>query len=142
MASPCCLIPSRAPCRRTRGGGRPAHGTSPPIMPHPTDAHLLLRALCDELGRCGIALSPIDDTMLISYALEAGLHKSHGMDELSKRWLEHQPIKFASVTGSGKAQKSFKHVPLEPATCYAAEDADVTLRLYQHLRPRLIAELA
>ncbi|MCX7588673.1 DNA polymerase I, partial [Phenylobacterium sp. 58.2.17] len=92
------------------------------------------------LDRHGIKVAPIEDTMLISYALEGGLHKSHGMDELSKRWLEHEPIKFSSVTGTGKSQKSFKHVPLEPATSYAAEDADVTLRLYQHLRPRLAHE--
>jgi DNA polymerase-1 len=78
--------------------------------------------------------------MLISYVLEAGLHKSHGMDELSKRWLGHEPIPFKQVAGAGKAQKSFKHVELEPATCYAAEDADVTLRLYEHLRPRLLSE--
>ncbi|CAN5894129.1 DNA polymerase I [soil metagenome] len=92
------------------------------------------------LSRQGIKVSPIEDTMLISYVLEAGLHKSHGMDELSKRWLEHEPIPFKQVAGTGKAQKSFKHVPLEPATCYAAEDADVTLRLYLLLRPRLNTE--
>ena len=92
------------------------------------------------LSRQGINVSPIEDTMLISYVLEAGLHKSHGMDELSKRWLEHEPIPFKQVAGTGKAQKSFKHVPLEPATCYAAEDADVTLRLYLLLRPRLNTE--
>ena len=113
-----------------------------PLLEDPSVLKVAQNAKYDiaVLSRYGIEVGPIDDTMLISYALEAGLHKSHGMDELSKRWLEHQPIKFASVTGSGKAQKSFKHVPLEPATCYAAEDADVTLRLYQHLRPRLIAE--
>ena len=113
-----------------------------PLLEDPSVLKVAQNAKYDiaVLSRYGIGVGPIDDTMLISYALEAGLHKSHGMDELSKRWLEHQPIKFASVTGSGKAQKSFKHVPLEPATCYAAEDADVTLRLYQHLRPRLIAE--
>ncbi len=90
------------------------------------------------LSRYGIDVAPIDDTMLISYVLEAGVHKSHGMDELSKRWLDHEPIKFKTVTGTGKTQKSFKHVPLEPATCYAAEDADVTLRLWLLLRPRLV----
>ena len=113
-----------------------------PLLEDPSVLKVAQNAKYDiaVLSRYGIEVGPIDDTMLISYALEAGLHKSHGMDELSKRWLEHQPIKFASVTGSGKAQKSFKHVPLEPATCYAAEDADVTLRLYQYLRPRLIAE--
>ena len=92
------------------------------------------------LSRYGIEVGPIEDTMLISYVLEAGLHKSHGMDELSKRWLGHEPISFKQVAGTGKAQKSFKHVALEPATTYAAEDADVTLRLYNMLRPRLRAE--
>ena len=91
------------------------------------------------LTRYGVDVAPIEDTMLISYVLEAGLH-NHGMDELSKLWLDHQPISFKTVAGTGKAQKSFKHVPLEPATCYAAEDADVTLRLYNVLRPRLAAE--
>jgi DNA polymerase-1 len=91
------------------------------------------------LSRYGIAVAPIDDTMLISYVLEAGLH-NHGMDELSRLWLGHTPIPFKQVAGAGKAQKSFKHVQLEPATCYAAEDADVTLRLHQALRPRLARE--
>jgi DNA polymerase-1 len=92
------------------------------------------------LSRHGIEVSPIDDTMLIAFALEGGLHKSYGMDELSKRLLDHEPISFKTVAGAGKAQKSFKHVELQSATCYAAEDADVTLRIYQHLRPRLAHE--
>jgi DNA polymerase-1 len=91
------------------------------------------------LSRYGVAVTPVEDTMLISYVLEAGLH-GHGMDELSKLWLGHEPIPFKQVAGTGKGQKSFKHVALSEATCYAAEDADVTLRLYQHLRPRLAAE--
>jgi DNA polymerase-1 len=91
------------------------------------------------LSRYGVQVAPIEDTMLISYVLEAGLH-GHGMDELSKLWLGHQPISFKQVAGSGKAQKSFKHIPLDPATCYAAEDADVTLRLWMALRPRLARE--
>ncbi|HEX3699672.1 MAG TPA: DNA polymerase I [Phenylobacterium sp.] len=92
------------------------------------------------LARHGIAVEPIEDTMLISFALEGGLHKSHGMDELSQRLLGHAPISFKTVAGAGKAQKSFKHVELGAATCYAAEDADVTLRIYEHLRPRLAHE--
>ncbi|MGZ3377413.1 MAG: DNA polymerase, partial [Phenylobacterium sp.] len=92
------------------------------------------------LARYGIEVGPIDDTMLIAFALEGGLHKSYGMDELSKRLLDHEPISFKTVAGTGKAQKSFKHVELEAATCYAAEDADVTLRIYEHLRPRLARE--
>jgi DNA polymerase-1 len=91
------------------------------------------------LSRYGIAVAPIDDTMLISYVLEGGLH-GHGMDELAKLWLGHEPIAFKTVAGAGKAQKSFKHVKLTEATCYAAEDADVTLRLYDVLRPRLARE--
>jgi len=91
------------------------------------------------LSRYGVRVAPIDDTMLISYVLEAGLH-GHGMDELSALWLGHQPISFKEVAGTGKAQKSFKHVALGAATRYAAEDADVTLRLYEHLRERLPRE--
>ena len=91
------------------------------------------------LSRYGVRVTPIEDTMLISYVLEAGLH-NHGMDELSKLWLGHEPIKFKQVAGTGKSEISFKHVPLDKATCYAAEDADVTLRLYNRLRPRLARE--
>jgi len=88
------------------------------------------------LSRYGVSVAPIDDTMLISYVLEAGLH-GHGMDELSELWLGHKPIAFKEVAGTGKAQKSFKYVDLVAATRYAAEDADVTLRLWEQLRPRL-----
>ena len=91
------------------------------------------------LTRYGVNVAPIEDTMLISYVLEAGLH-GHGMDELSKLLLGHVPIPFKQVAGSGKTEMSFKHVELGAATCYAAEDADVTLRLYQRLRPRLARE--
>ena len=91
------------------------------------------------LSRYGIRVAPIEDTMLISYVLEGGLH-GHGMDDLSRLHLGHSPIPFKQVAGTGKAQKSFRHVALEPATAYAAEDADVTLRLYRVLRPRLSRE--
>lgn len=91
------------------------------------------------MARRGIRVAPIEDTMLISYVLEGGLH-GHGMDELARLHLGHEPIPFKTVAGTGKSQKSFKHVELKPATCYAAEDADVTLRLYRILKPRLAAE--
>uniref|UniRef100_UPI002FDDA004 DNA polymerase I n=1 Tax=Phenylobacterium sp. TaxID=1871053 RepID=UPI002FDDA004 len=91
------------------------------------------------LSRYGIRVAPIEDTMLISYVLEGGLH-GHGMDELSRLHLGHSPIPFKQVAGTGKSQKSFRYVALEPATAYAAEDADVTLRLYRVLRPRLRQE--
>ncbi|HEY3800651.1 MAG TPA: DNA polymerase I [Caulobacteraceae bacterium] len=90
-------------------------------------------------ARLGIEVGPIEDTMLISYALEGGAHP-HGMDELAQLWLSHQPISLKSVVGSGKALKSFRHVELAAATCYAAEDADITMRLYRLLRPRLARE--
>ncbi|TCH97932.1 DNA polymerase I [Roseococcus sp. SYP-B2431] len=84
----------------------------------------------------GIQVSPFDDTMMISYALEAGAH-GHGMDELSQLHLRHKPMGYDEVTGTGRARISFHHVALDRATCYAAEDADVTLRLWHTLKPRL-----
>jgi len=91
------------------------------------------------LAREGITLSPIDDTMLISYALDAGLH-NHGMDELSGIHLDISPIPFKQVAGTGKNQITFDQVPLDKATEYASEDADLTLRLYKVLKPRLSTE--
>jgi DNA polymerase-1 len=91
------------------------------------------------MAKRGVRVAPVDDTMLISYVLEGGLH-GHGMDELARLHLGHEPITFKSVTGAGKKQISFKHVELGAATCYAAEDADVTLRLWTLLKPRLAAE--
>lgn len=89
----------------------------------------------------GLSISPLDDTMMISYALEAGAH-GHGMDELSQLHLGHKPVSFDEVTGTGRARISFAAVPLDRATAYAAEDADVTLRLWHLLRPRLRTEKA
>jgi DNA polymerase-1 len=88
------------------------------------------------MAQRGIRVQPIDDTMLMSYVLEGGLH-GHGMDELARLHLGHEPIPFKQVAGTGKSQKSFRHVELKPATCYAAEDADVTLRLWRILKPKL-----
>jgi DNA polymerase-1 len=97
------------------------------------------------LARQGIAVSPIDDTMVISFALDAGrgeegMGGGHGMDELSQRHLGHTPIPFKDVCGTGKKAIGFAEVPLDRATAYAAEDADITLRLYRHLKPRLAVE--
>ena len=77
------------------------------------------------LARHGIELAPIDDTMLLSYVLEGGLH-GHGMDELARLHLDHETIKFKEVAGTGKAQVTFDRVPLDKALDYAAEDADIT----------------
>ena len=90
----------------------------------------------EVLARQGIRVSPIDDTMLISYVLESG-DVGHGMDELSDRHLGHKPIAFKEVAGSGKSAVTFDRVPVNKATAYAAEDADVTLRLWLMLKPRL-----
>ncbi len=91
------------------------------------------------LSRYGVEIAPLDDTMLISYVLDCG-RGGNGMDELSERWLGHKPISFKEVAGSGKAKITFDQVPLDKATAYAAEDADVTLRLWLALKARLVAE--
>jgi DNA polymerase-1 len=91
------------------------------------------------LSRYGIRLAPIDDTLLMSYALDTGLG-NHGMDELSQRHFGHKPIAFKDVAGTGKSQVTFDRVSVPKATEYAGEDADVTLRLWQIFRPRLAAE--
>ena len=87
----------------------------------------------------GIEIQGYDDTMLISYVLDAG-KGGHGMDDLSEKWLDHKTIHFADVAGTGKSQVSFDCVAIDKATEYAAEDADVTLRLWSALKPRLAAE--
>ena len=93
------------------------------------------------LRRHGVDVTPYDDTMLLSYDLDAGLG-GHGMDDLAKRHLDHACIEFKAVCGTGKAAISFDKVPLDRATEYAAEDADVTLRLWRRLKPRLAREAA
>ncbi len=97
------------------------------------------------LARVGIAVAPIDDTMVISFDLDAGrgeegIGGGHGMDELSQRHLGHAPIPFKDVCGTGKKAILFGEVPLDRATAYAAEDADITWRLHAHLKPRLAIE--
>ena len=91
------------------------------------------------LGRYGVDVAPIDDTMLLSYVLEGGLH-GHGMDELSRLHFDISPVPFKEVAGSGKAAITFDYVPLDKAVDYAAEDADITLRLHRVLKPRLASD--
>ena len=86
-----------------------------------------------------IKLNSIEDTMLMSYALDAGMHR-HNMNILSEIHLNHKPISFKEVTGTGKNQISFNEVPIKLATQYAAEDADVTFRLYTLFKERLVQE--
>jgi DNA polymerase-1 len=148
-----CYIPLRhGKLRHAEAGLDLAGHTEPPTQIPVEQALALLRPLLEDPGvlkvlqnakydclvfaQAGIALAPFDDTMLISYALEGGLH-GHGMDELSELHLGHKPIAFAEVAGSGKAQLSFDRVALDKALAYAAEDAEVTLRLWRALKPLL-----
>lgn len=87
-------------------------------------------------ARHGVDVAPIDDTMLMSYAMHGGLH-NHGMDYLSETYLGHVPIPIKSLMGSGKSMVTFDRVGIDDAVKYAAEDADVTLRLWQMFKPRL-----
>ena len=91
------------------------------------------------MKRHGIEIRSFDDTMLMSYVLDGGANNGHGMDGLSEKWLGHTPIAYKDVAGSGKANVSFDLVDIQRATDYAAEDADVTLRLWMVLKPRLAA---
>ncbi|WWT17329.1 DNA polymerase I [Pararoseomonas sp. SCSIO 73927] len=117
-----------------------------PLLADPSVLKVLHNAKYDleVLGRDvngGLQVSPVDDTMLISYSMDAGRH-GHGMDELSRRHLSHQPVTYDEITGTGRGRKPFAQIPLDTATAYAAEDADVTLRLWRALRPKLREEKA
>ena len=97
------------------------------------------------LARHDIHVAPIDDTMIVSFALDAGRSQDgigggHGMDELAQRHLGHTCLTFKELCGTGKKAISFGEVPLDRATEYAAEDADITWRLHTHLKPRLAIE--
>ncbi len=137
-------------------GEQPASSQREPLNQIPLDAALdLLRPLFADpsvlkigqnlkydmvvLRRYDVVVSPLDDTMLMSYILDGGSH-GHGMDELAALHLDHRTISFKDVTGTGKSQVTFDLVPLDRALAYAAEDADVTLRLHRFLKLRLPAE--
>ena len=92
------------------------------------------------LARHDVVVAPFDDTMLMSFALDAGKAFNHGMDELALQHFGHKCIAFTEVCGKGRGQLCFDQVPLRDATRYAAEDADVTFRLWQRLKPRLAME--
>ena len=129
------------------GGGALAEGQMPL-----EDALAMLRPMLEDpailkigqnmkydakiFARLGIAVAPIDDTMLMSYALNAGTH-NHGMDLLSERYLSHAPIPIKTLLGTGKSAITFDQVPIDEAAKYAAEDADITLRLWQQFKPAL-----
>ena len=88
------------------------------------------------LTRYGIEVTTFDDTMLLSYAMHGGLH-NHGMDALSERYLDHSPISIKTLIGSGKSAITFDKVKIEDAVTYAAEDADITLRLWKIFKQKL-----
>jgi DNA polymerase-1 len=90
--------------------------------------------------KAGIDVAPIDDTMVMSFDLDAGRSFGHGLEELAKLHFEHECIPFKQLCGTGAKQITFDKVPLDAATEYAAEDADIALRLWLRLKPRLAAE--
>ncbi len=137
-------------------GGTDLLAENPDQIPMP-DALTRLKALLEDesilkigqnlkydmsvMAQHGISIAPFDDTMVMSFNLDAGDH-GHGMDELAKLHLDHECISYKSVTGTGKSAISFAEVTLADATKYAAEDADVTLRLWHHLKLRMSPEKA
>ncbi len=112
-----------------------------PLFEHPSVLKIAHNMKYDllVLARYGIEVAPIEDTMLISYALDTG-RNNHGLDELALKHLGHENIPFSAVAGSGRTFIGFEHVAIDKATEYAAEDADVALRLWRVLHPRLCAE--
>jgi DNA polymerase I len=90
-------------------------------------------------AKVGVFIAPVDDTMVLSYVLEGGMH-GHGMDELAQLHLDRTTVKFKEVVGSGKSQITFDYVPLEKALDYAAEDADITAQLHRAMKSRLATE--
>jgi DNA polymerase-1 len=91
------------------------------------------------LAKVGVFVAPVDDTMVLSYVLEGGMH-GHGMDELAQLHLDRTTVKFKEVVGSGKSQITFDYVPLDKALGYAAEDADITAQLHRAMKSRLATE--
>ena len=154
-----CIKPGRA-CyvpvgHKAPGGDLLAESAPPPRQIALADALARLKPLLEDdtvlkvcqnvkfdlqvMAKFGIGIAAYDDTMMISYVLEGGAH-GHGMDELAERHLGQKKISYGELTGSGKSKVTFERVPLEKARDYAAEDADVTLKLFASLKPRLAAE--
>ena len=150
-AGEACYIP----CGHRAGDGLDLRGEGAVAQLGETDVLERLKPLLEDPGvlkiaqnlkydyliflQRGIRVAPFDDTMLISYVLGTALH-GHGMDELSELHLQHKPITFSEVAGTGKDRVTFDCVPVKEATRYSGEDADVTFRLHALLKPRLVAE--
>ncbi|MGB2251709.1 MAG: DNA polymerase I, partial [Candidatus Puniceispirillaceae bacterium] len=136
---------SEAPVTYTQIGFETAMAMLRPIFEDPAilkighnlkyDSHILLWP-----RNGGIKLSPVDDTMCLSYVLDGGRVGGHSMDHLAKHWLDYDTIKFSDVCGKGVKQVPFGTLAPEAALDYAAEDADITLRLWQLFKPRLQVE--
>ncbi len=135
-------------------GGADANADVPEQIPEETALSMLGKLLMDDavlkvghnikydaqiLANVDIFVTPIDDTMVLSHVLDGAKH-GHGLDELAALHFGYETIKFKDVAGSGKNQITFDLVPLEKALTYAAEDADITLRLHQLLKPMLVRE--
>ena len=134
-----CYVPLRHTNLETQIPAALAAELMAPLLADPNVLKVFHNAKLDmmALARAGMPVAPpIDDIMLISYAMDAGAH-GHAMDELAARDLGHTPIPYESVTGTGRARLTFALSPIERATAYAGEDTDVTLRLWRALKPRL-----
>ena len=152
-----CYIPVRHSPAQAQGSlllGGPDEPPPPAILPRDAVLAALAPLLADPavlkvghnikydmqvLAMAGLPVAPIDDTMLLSYVLDGGSH-GHGLDELALLHCGHVTIPFSAVCGSGRTQITFDRVPLDKALAYAAEDADITLRLHGLLKARLLAE--
>ena len=161
-----CYIPLRhlnGPAPQAQGGfdfeAESASGPDAPEQIPFDEAMALLRPFCEDKSvlkighnlkydmhilsqpdNGGIQMSPVEDTMCLSYVLDAGRTERHGLDSLSLALLSHQTMKYEEVCGKGVKQIPFSHAPLDSACHYAAEDADISLRLWMMLKPRLAAE--
>jgi len=129
---------------KMRPGQMPLKGALDLLKPILADDSVLkigqnIKYDCHIMAGEGLAIRGFDDTMLMAYVCGAGLAQSFGMDALAAKWLNHQTISYADICGSGKSAISFAEVELAKAAEYAAEDADVTLRLWQVLKPQLTA---
>jgi DNA polymerase-1 len=136
-----CYIPVAHQIETTQLDREVVLETLRPLLTNPTVLKIGHNLKYDlvVLSKYGVQISPLTDTMLMSYTLDAGKN-GHGMDELAELHLGYKTIKFAEVAGTGKNMKTFDQIPLDQATNYAAEDADVTLQLYHVFRGRLMAE--
>ncbi len=146
------VAPNRACYVPLKHGGTDLLSEVPPQVPFDTALDRLRPLLADPsvlkvahnakydmtiLARHAVTVAPYDDTLVMSFALDAGKQFNHSMDELAVLHLGHTPIPFSEVCGKGKSQLTFGQVPLRDATRYAGEDADVTLRLWHRFKPRL-----